>query len=55
MQTLAIPRGQVALAGGHAEPDATQLRVRAERGSPGYGISSTEFLEWAFRTDSYEL
>ena len=55
MQTLSIPRGQVALAGGHAEPDAMQLRVRAERGSPGYGISSTEFLEWAFRTDSYEL
>ncbi len=55
MQTLAIPRGQVALAQGRAAPDATQLTVRAERGGPGYGICSTDFLEWAFRTDSYEL
>jgi hypothetical protein len=55
MQTLAIPRGQVALARGQAEPDASSLAVRAERGGPGYGICSTDFLEWAFRTESYEL
>ncbi len=55
MQTLALPRGQTALAGGHAQPDAARLVVRAERGAPGYGICSTEFLEWAFRTDAYEL
>jgi hypothetical protein len=55
MQTLAIPRGQVALAQGHAAPDADRLTVRAERGGPGYGVCSTEFLEWAFRTDSYQL
>jgi hypothetical protein len=55
MQTLAIPRGQVALARGQAAPDARSLTVRADRGGPGYGICSTDFLEWAFRTDSYEL
>ena len=55
MQTLAIPRGQTALARGQAAPDAMSLTVRAERGGPGYGICSTDFLEWAFRTDSYEL
>ena len=55
MQTLAIPRGQVALARGQAAPDAERLTVRADRGGPGYGICSTDFLEWAFRTDSYEL
>jgi hypothetical protein len=55
MQTLAIPRGQVALAAGRATPDGQGLVVRAERGGPGYGICSTDFLEWAFRTDSYEL
>jgi len=55
MQTLAIPRAQTALAAGRAAPDAARLTVRAERGSPGYGICSTDFLEWAFRTDSYEL
>jgi hypothetical protein len=54
-QTLAIPRGQVALASGRAAPDGSGLVVRAERGGPGYGICSTDFLEWAFRTDSYEL
>ena len=55
MQTVAIPRGQTALAGGHAERDASKLVVRAERGVTGYGICSTDFLEWAFRTDAYEL
>jgi hypothetical protein len=55
MQTLALPRGQTALAGGRASPDGAGILVRAERGAPGYGICSTDFLEWAFRTDSYEL
>ncbi|HJV41140.1 FABP family protein [Caulobacter sp.] len=55
MQTLAIPRAQVALASGEAKPDGSGLIVRAERGGAGYGICSTDFLEWAFRTDSYEL
>lgn len=55
LQTLAIPRGQVALAAGRAAEDGSGLMVRAERGGPGYGICSTDFLEWAFRTDSYEL
>jgi hypothetical protein len=55
MQTVAIPRGQVALASGHAAPDAAGFTIRAERGSPGYGISSTDFLDWAFRTDAFEL
>lgn len=55
MQTLAIPRGQTALAGGMAKAGDTTLTVKAVRGDPGYGISSTEFLEWAFRTDSYQL
>ena len=55
VQTLAIPRAQVALAKGQAAPDGTWLVVRAERGATNYGICSEDFLEWAFRTDSYEL
>ena len=55
MQTLAIPRGQVALAGGKASPDGNELRVSARRGDTEYGIASTAFLEYAFRTDTYEL
>ena len=55
LQTLAIPRGQVALSSGHASPDATKFSIKAERGVPSYGICSTDFLEWAFRADSFEL
>lgn len=55
LQTLAIPRGQVAIAAGHAEPGARTLSVRAERGQTEYGICSTSFLDQAFRTDSYQL
>jgi hypothetical protein len=55
MQTLSIPRGQVALAQGHASPDAKQIRVEAQRGSTSNGIGSADFLEWAFRTESYVL
>jgi hypothetical protein len=55
IQTLSIPRGQMAIASGHAEPHATRLVLTAERGRTDYGICSTEFLEYAFRTDSYRL
>lgn len=55
MQTIAIPRGQVALASGQVRPDADQFTVTATRGQTGYGICSTAFLEQAFRTDSYRI
>jgi hypothetical protein len=55
LQTLAIPRGQTALASGHARPDDTSFKLTATRGATNYGISSTDFLERAFRTDSYEI
>lgn len=55
LQTLAIPRGQIAIASGHAEPDANRLVLKATRGQTDYGICSTSFLEAAFRTDSYEI
>jgi hypothetical protein len=54
-QSLAIPRGQVALAAGHAKPDATSLVLTASRGTTEYGICSTTFLEYAFRTDAYRI
>lgn len=55
LQTVAIPRGQVAIAAGHAKPDAARLVLTAERGQTEYGICSNTFLEQAFRTDSYRL
>jgi hypothetical protein len=55
IQTLALPRGQIAIASTKAAPDADRLVLTAERGQTTYGICSTEFLEYAFRTDSYRL
>ena len=55
LQTIAIPRGQVAIAAGHADPDATTLVLAAVRGQTEYGICSTTFLEQAFRTDAYRI
>ena len=53
LQTLAIPRGQVLLASGQAKPDDMKIAVTAKRGDTRYGICSTEFLDEAFRTESY--
>jgi len=55
IQTLAIPRGQIAMASGTVEPGADRFTVSARRGEVQYGICSTAFLEYAFRTDSYTL
>ena len=55
MQTLAIPRGQIALASGQASNDGKRIVVEAKRGQTDYGICSSTFLEHAFRTDSYRL
>jgi len=53
LQTVAIPRGQVLLACGRARPGDKKISVTAKHGDPLYGICSTEFLEEAFRTNSY--
>jgi hypothetical protein len=53
--TLAIPRGQVLLAAGSAEPDATEFELTAAIGSEIYGILSNPFLDRAFRTLSYRM
>jgi hypothetical protein len=55
MQTLAIPRGQVALAGGIVAADATEFTLTARRGDPVYGISSNPFLDQAFRTLEWSI
>jgi len=55
IQTLAIPRGQTALAMGKTTADAKSFRLEAVRGSTVNGISSVPFLEHAFRTDSYRI
>jgi len=55
MQSIAIPRGQVVLAGGTAAADDKRISVEARRGDTRFGICSTTFLEAAFRTDYYRI
>ena len=52
---LAIPRAQIALAGGTAEPDALEFELRAERGSTTFGICSGPFLDRAFLTGQFRI
>ena len=53
--TLAIPRGQVALASGECDEDATAFEVTASRGSTTYGIASNPFLDANFTTTSFRM
>ena len=53
MQSLTIPRGQIALASGTAKPGDKKISESAKRGDVRYGICSTAFLDENFRTDSY--
>lgn len=55
IQTLAIPRAQIAMAVGQAAPDATAFELLAKRGETTFGICSGPFLEHAFRTESYQI
>ena len=55
IQTVAIPRGQTAMATGKASRDATEFELAAARGSTTNGICSNPFLEDAFRTDDYSI
>jgi hypothetical protein len=55
MHSLTIPRGQIVLAFGHAQADATRFEVSATRGTTENGICSSPFLEAAFRTDSFKM
>ena len=55
IQTLTIPRAQVAMAVGKATADATTFELVATRGLQTYGICSTPFLEYAFKTVEYRI
>src|SRR5262249_32297393 len=50
LQTVAIPRGLVAMASGVAEPDARTFTVKAVLGSATAGIISARFLDANFKT-----
>jgi hypothetical protein len=55
IQTLAIPRGQIAMAFGNAGRDANRFELVATRGEDTNGICSNPFLEVAFRTVEYRI
>jgi hypothetical protein len=55
LQTIAIPRGQIAMATGTAEPDARAFTVKATLGSPTSGIVSAPFIHENFRTLEYGI
>ena len=55
IQTLAIPRGQTAMAFGRAARDATSFELVAKRGETTNGICSDPFLEYAFKTIEYRI
>jgi len=55
IQTLTIPRAQIAMAVGKATADAKAFELVAARGAETYGICSTPFLEYAFKTVEYRI
>ncbi|MYN45829.1 FABP family protein [Pseudoduganella sp. FT93W] len=55
IQTLAIPRGQIAMAAGVVAADAREFELVAQRESETYGIRSNPFLEHGFKTVEYRI
>jgi hypothetical protein len=53
--SMAIPRGQVAMASGQATADSRRFTLTAQRGSETMGIVSNPFLEYAFKTTAFEI
>lgn len=55
IQTLAIPRGQIAMASGQVAADARSFELVARREQDSYGICSNPFLEYGFKTTEYRI
>jgi hypothetical protein len=55
IQTLTIPRGVVAMAAGHAMPEANQFDLIATEGLNTWGICSAPFLVHAFKTIAFKI
>jgi len=55
IQTLTIPRAQIAMAVGKAAADSKEFELVANRGTETYGICSTPFLEYAFKTVEFRI
>ena len=55
VHTLTIPRGMVTMAIGKASASATQFECVAKIDDPTAGISSSPFLDYAFKTIEYRI
>ncbi len=55
IQTLAIPRAQIAMAAGKTTADAKEFELVATRGVETFGICSNPFLEAAFKTVEFRI
>jgi len=55
IHTLTIPRAQTAMAAGKANAEDKSFELVANRGSETYGICSTPFLEYAFKTVEFRI
>jgi hypothetical protein len=55
IHTLTIPRAMVVMAMGKARPDASEFELVATHESPNFGIRSTPFLDYAFRTVEFRI
>ncbi|ABD11400.1 hypothetical protein ThrDRAFT_04293 [Frankia casuarinae] len=55
MRCFMVPRGAVLIAGGAVAPDATDFTLRAQAGSPTYGILSNPYLARAANSIRYEV
>jgi hypothetical protein len=55
VHTLTIPRGMITMATGKASANATQFECVAKIDDPTAGISSSPFLDYAFKTIEYRI
>ena len=55
IMTMSIPRGYIAMAGGHAAADATRFEISSAFGAPHYGNLANPFLDYAFRIQSFRM
>ena len=55
MKSFIVPRGIAVQAGGTAKADDRSFSMKAELGSPTYGVCSNIFLDEEFQTVSYEV
>ena len=55
IQSLAIPRAEIAMAAGKAEPNANEFELTAVLGAENFGICSSPLLQAAFRTVEFRI